>query len=933
MHNDAIVGVAPEFSYNENLKINDVKINFDLDNSIVNDYNSMYNDVSDEFVGIKRFNVFRYFEDTNMLLPIETFHDVPNNRVYAHYNEMGTYCLIDMTKWLDSLGYINNSDQSAMTFAMERTAEATESNEIDVVFLLYAQPAQAKFIKEELTNVVNTVYDNANDVHMYFMINDGSDVIPYMTSGRNYAQTKAEALAITNRLTFPVSNSVYLYKGFKAVSELTLRDDAQKHLFLIDGVFEPKTDTENVFLKRILDKNVNFGVVCDVVNSNLTYYRSISEGNVKNSHIVFNSFITDQISFPIDTEKDYIITSNGLMAIPENFGKISADSTQDYDEDGLPDVIEINFGVTGENGNTLITVNADGSVVLPCFNECVYAGGTYVESGLKRFYDEEDNSVLEFLDGIRVLPIFSDPTSPDGDGDGILDIDEHEASDITINDALLTNHIVNLKSITSKNSMPMLLSEEGEDNIFNSVDDTDDNFFSTNIKDIVVDGDDNIDSAYPLAQKYNITGSINDSEVSYGILGDKNDTYYLEAYTFVNDSGERENHLSINVNVRFTARSMKLDGNTTVSRDEMLKAISKKWSKTYESTNEYDFRKGMKIMTDVTFNLVSKKDGGQDKIRYYDYINNGTNLNEDKTLTNYTYIYLNDGTLAGSSNSDDDYNNKHDGVVKGHSTTSTDLEGIKYMYLFKYDDTNKANSKDDICRAISHEFGHVLGIMDAYGQNNPTNYFVEPISRHTAISYDGVSDIDFSEKIEDIYKVNDEIYFNIGAFSKKNGKLYFDPSRLTEDQKGEMMHRSGVVSVNDIEMILYAKKTNELQYFVPIGRICTYNDNGTYTTLETFTISKAIKQKTFYIFTYDVDEDGLKFSHGSICWYDSGIYKPVEVVGKTETELEKQKNEIMLAWGDDFDDVYYNHVIELCKDANGNKYFYRYYGNNYCIEK
>lgn len=327
---------------------------------------------------------------------------------------------------------------------------------------------------------------------------------------------------------------------------------------------------------------------------------------------------------------------------------------------------------------------------------------------------------------------------------------------------------------------------------------------------------------------------------------------------------------------------MKLDGNTTVSRDEILKAISKKWSKTYESTNEYDFRKGMKIMTDVTFNLVSKKDGGQDKIRYYDYINNGTNLNEDKTLTNYTYIYLNDGTLAGNSNSDDDYNNKHDGVVKGHSTTSTDLEGIKYMYLFKYDDTNKANSKEDICRAISHEFGHVLGIMDAYGQNNPTNYFVEPISRHTAISYDGVSDIDFSEKIEDIYKVNDEIYFNIGAFSKKNGKLYFDPSRLTEDQKGEMMHRSGVVSVNDIEMILYAKKTNELQYFVPIGRICTYNDNGTYTTLETFTISKAIKQKTFYIFTYDVDEDGLKFSHGSICWYDSGIYKPVEVVGKTE---------------------------------------------------
>ena len=55
-------------------------------------------------MGIKRLNVFKFFEDTNMLLPIETFHDVESGRVYTHVDELGTYCLMDMEVWLESIG-------------------------------------------------------------------------------------------------------------------------------------------------------------------------------------------------------------------------------------------------------------------------------------------------------------------------------------------------------------------------------------------------------------------------------------------------------------------------------------------------------------------------------------------------------------------------------------------------------------------------------------------------------------------------------------------------------------------------------------------------------------------------------------------------------------------------------------------------------------
>lgn len=367
----------------------------------------------------------------------------------------------------------------------------------------------------------------------------------------------------------------------------------------------------------------------------------------------------------------------------------------------------------------------------------------------------------------------------------------------------------------------------------------------------------------------------------------------------INDSGERENHLSINVNVRFTARSIILDNNVKVSREEMLKAISEKWSKTYESKNEYDFRNGMKIITDVTFNIISKKDGSTDKVRYFDYENNGTNLKEDKVLTDYTYVYLNDGSKPGNSNSDDDYDNKHDGNDEGHQTTSTNLEGIKYMYLFKYDKSSgkkQANSKTDICRAIYHEFGHVLGIMDAYGYDNPNNYYMEPISYP-------------NETGEIFFKYGKIVLQNNGTQSK-----YFDPSIFGTDEAGEMMHRSGAVSANDIEMVLYARKSKEPQFYVPKGRNCNEVDNK-YETTDRFSISPAIKQPFLYICIYESTKDNEKLKDISnnriiklsVYWFD--FEKNVYVLFDKEDESVKKY----------LGDEYYNHCVDVISNM---KYYY-----------
>lgn len=102
--NDAIVGTVPEIIYDENLSVDSFKINFNINSKLVYDGNDdTYS--SDEFKGIKKYNVFRYFEDMNMLLPIETTHNEETNTISAETDRTGVYCLINMVKWVKMLGY------------------------------------------------------------------------------------------------------------------------------------------------------------------------------------------------------------------------------------------------------------------------------------------------------------------------------------------------------------------------------------------------------------------------------------------------------------------------------------------------------------------------------------------------------------------------------------------------------------------------------------------------------------------------------------------------------------------------------------------------------------------------------------------------------------------------------------------------------------
>ncbi|MDE6713735.1 MAG: thrombospondin type 3 repeat-containing protein, partial [Lachnospiraceae bacterium] len=98
IENDAILGNAVGLEYQDG-NVESMTLKFEIAEAYRENEIGMFPG-EEEIEGIKRLNVFKYFEDMNMLLPIETKFDMENHIVYTEVDEFGTYCLMDLEKWL-----------------------------------------------------------------------------------------------------------------------------------------------------------------------------------------------------------------------------------------------------------------------------------------------------------------------------------------------------------------------------------------------------------------------------------------------------------------------------------------------------------------------------------------------------------------------------------------------------------------------------------------------------------------------------------------------------------------------------------------------------------------------------------------------------------------------------------------------------------------
>lgn len=191
IENSAVVGVIPEFEYADGLKVENMTIKFEVDETARANKIGSYAKECAELEGIKRLNVFEYFDDIGVLLPIETHHDVENNIVYAETAEMGTYCVLDMEIWFKNLGidpistdenievsHIELAYNSPASLSDENSlnnADATTREKVDLALCLDTRTcvSSSEFseMKQAIKDIVNLCYDNklnVGDIYVYY---------------------------------------------------------------------------------------------------------------------------------------------------------------------------------------------------------------------------------------------------------------------------------------------------------------------------------------------------------------------------------------------------------------------------------------------------------------------------------------------------------------------------------------------------------------------------------------------------------------------------------------------------------------------------------------------------------------------------------------------------------------------------------------------
>ena len=407
---DARLGGAVELRYLG--EVDKVKLTY----KIADEYIPNSDEISEKSLdlqGIKRYNIFRYFEEINMLLPVATEVDEENNTLYAETDELGTYCVLDMEVLMRNFG-IEPEEVSAevvekevyssvLYYSMPMPVEPNaQSDKYCVTFVIDERedsiPLQK--IKTEISNFKET-------------IEIGNLNVDIQTISQSKMGFWGDYIVITDKLADVIeeanpSDNNYIFELY-----------SQKDTMFEQGVAEE-------LCQKAVEKGINISIFTPFDGELEGYQRQLADvtgGMIANG---FNEFTDKNIYEYVFGEKyvarEYLhaILATGYQKITldtllypndENPSKVDSDT----DKDGLSDWDEVY--------NELLTFDESGRCVLPTVNDCMRKLGDvpfYVEDYMSR------SGIASLYGGFRILPIRSDPTNEDSDRDELNDVKEFQ---------------------------------------------------------------------------------------------------------------------------------------------------------------------------------------------------------------------------------------------------------------------------------------------------------------------------------------------------------------------------------------------------------------------------------------------------------------------------------------------------------------------------
>ena len=398
IENDAMLGNGVDIAISDVCTPENIVIKYTIKDAFLDNTDGTFSSLP-EFQGIRRLNVFKLDTETNMLLPIETQFDDDNNVLYAEVDEFGTYCIMDMEIWLKNIGVEYKNDE-------DEISDITLN--IDNINLL-----------SDETSMPKTSYNFKGSTYAVYDITGMSweEANAYCNSlgGHLVTITTSEEQAfINNNLLTNCANNLYWIGGKQVNSEW--KWVTNENFYFTNWASGEPTNTANEYYIHMYGKKGRTDISIGQWNNTFNINDTVSSNFYASSHCGFICEWDDNNS----ANKTYDIFVPTKWKTITLDGELNAVNLIDTDSDSLTDWDEVN--------TELLVWNDDGSFELPTFTVSAYM------VNCSRY----NTPIYDFLKydtpPIKYLPILSDPTEEDSDGDDLYDGQAHylSAQDFTM---------------------------------------------------------------------------------------------------------------------------------------------------------------------------------------------------------------------------------------------------------------------------------------------------------------------------------------------------------------------------------------------------------------------------------------------------------------------------------------------------------------------
>jgi hypothetical protein len=263
-----MLGIAPELVYDDRFIVDSVTLKFQIADEYIENELNLFDD-EPELTGIKRLNIFKFFECINVLLPIETKFDIENNILYTEVDEFGVYCIMDMEKWFVMLGIEPESSEKSpiepasfdifpaslsITPANEPVVvnkiEVGSEEKFNVVFVIdnrsIIDDEAFEYVKDEILAACEEILIYSENASIYFMLQTTNPATPPKFLKRNDSEIFTDIDEIETLLNI-ITKTMPLFPGF---DEICYVSDAITHIYNELGSDEIQTFVFSMFSQR-----------------------------------------------------------------------------------------------------------------------------------------------------------------------------------------------------------------------------------------------------------------------------------------------------------------------------------------------------------------------------------------------------------------------------------------------------------------------------------------------------------------------------------------------------------------------------------------------------------------------------------------------------------------------------------------------------------